>query len=193
MATPCGSRLTCGSRETYRLRFCTMLQDDGSWVTLTAPYGLPQLQREQSLLRVSLHCSRESFRSSWVTLFTSRMSPNVLTFRMINAPGWAFLADGYRVGIHLAVFRIRISFNADPDPAVLFNSDPDADQDLDPGFWWPKIKKITAEKNSSYRRSLQLSIEEHPALQNLKFLPFFLFIWVIFALLDPDLDPADHN
>jgi hypothetical protein len=27
-----------------------------------------------------------------------------------------------------------------------------------------------------------------PALQNLKFLSFFLFLWVIFAFLDPDLD-----
>jgi hypothetical protein len=27
---------------------------------------------------------------------------------------------------------------------------------------------------------------EHPALQNMKFLYFFLFLWVIFALLDPD-------
>jgi hypothetical protein len=30
---------------------------------------------------------------------------------------------------------------------------------------------------------------EHPALQNMKFLNFFLFWWVIFALLDPDPDP----
>jgi hypothetical protein len=30
---------------------------------------------------------------------------------------------------------------------------------------------------------------EHPALQNLKFFPFYLFLRVIFALLDPD--PAD--
>jgi hypothetical protein len=29
---------------------------------------------------------------------------------------------------------------------------------------------------------------EHPALQNMKFLNFFLFLWVIFALLDPDPD-----
>jgi hypothetical protein len=29
---------------------------------------------------------------------------------------------------------------------------------------------------------------EYPALQNMKFLNFFLFLWVIFALLDPDLD-----
>jgi hypothetical protein len=27
---------------------------------------------------------------------------------------------------------------------------------------------------------------EHPALQNIKFLNFFLFLWVIFALPDPD-------
>jgi hypothetical protein len=30
---------------------------------------------------------------------------------------------------------------------------------------------------------------EHPALQNMKFLNLFLFLWVIFALLDPDPDP----
>jgi hypothetical protein len=27
---------------------------------------------------------------------------------------------------------------------------------------------------------------EHPALQNMKFRNFFLFLWVIFAFLDPD-------
>jgi hypothetical protein len=31
---------------------------------------------------------------------------------------------------------------------------------------------------------------EQPALKNIKFLPFFLFLCVIFALLDPDPDPA---
>jgi hypothetical protein len=31
---------------------------------------------------------------------------------------------------------------------------------------------------------------EHPVLQNIKFLQlFFIFLWVIFALLDPDPDP----
>jgi hypothetical protein len=29
----------------------------------------------------------------------------------------------------------------------------------------------------------------HPALQNMKFLHFFQFLWVIFALLDPDPHP----
>jgi hypothetical protein len=27
---------------------------------------------------------------------------------------------------------------------------------------------------------------EHPVLKNIKILDFFLFLWVIFALLDPD-------
>jgi hypothetical protein len=31
---------------------------------------------------------------------------------------------------------------------------------------------------------------EHPLLKNMKILDFFLFLWVIFALLDPDPDPA---
>jgi hypothetical protein len=29
---------------------------------------------------------------------------------------------------------------------------------------------------------------EHPTLQNMNFLKFFLLLWVIFALLDPDPD-----
>jgi hypothetical protein len=31
---------------------------------------------------------------------------------------------------------------------------------------------------------------EHPEIQNMKFLYFFLLLWVIFALLDPNPDPA---
>ncbi len=31
---------------------------------------------------------------------------------------------------------------------------------------------------------------EHPLLKKMKILDFFLFLWVIFALLDPDPDPA---
>ncbi len=43
----------------------------------------------------------------------------------------------------------------------------------------PKLQ----EKPSALKR-------EHPALQNLKILYFFLFLWDNFALLDPDLNPA---
>jgi hypothetical protein len=41
----------------------------------------------------------------------------------------------------------------------------------------------------SYRRSLLDFKREHPALQNMKFLNIFMFLWVIFALLDPNPDP----
>jgi hypothetical protein len=34
---------------------------------------------------------------------------------------------------------------------------------------------------------------EHPVLKNMKILDFFLFLWVIFALLDPDPDPATQS
>ncbi len=34
---------------------------------------------------------------------------------------------------------------------------------------------------------------EHPELQNMKFLHFFQFLWVIFAILDPDPKPANHQ
>jgi hypothetical protein len=43
----------------------------------------------------------------------------------------------------------------------------------------PKLQ----EKPSALRK-------EHPVLKNMKILNFFLFLWVIFALLDPDPDPA---
>jgi hypothetical protein len=40
---------------------------------------------------------------------------------------------------------------------------------------------------TSYRRSLEPSKENiQPALQNMKIIYFFLYLWVIFAHLDPD-------
>jgi len=44
-------------------------------------------------------------------------------------------------------------------------------------------------RRSSYRRSLQPSKENIQHFKNIKFL-CFLFLWVIFALMDPDPDPA---
>ncbi len=38
----------------------------------------------------------------------------------------------------------------------------------------------------SYRRRPPVLKREHPSLKNIKFLNFFLFLWAIFALLDPD-------
>jgi hypothetical protein len=59
-------------------------------------------------------------------------------------------------------------------------------------------KQFTAEKSYIYQDSIKdvqlqekpLVLErEHQALQNLKFLNFILYLWVIFALLDPSPDP----
>ncbi len=79
----------------------------------------------------------------------------------------------------------------------------------DPGFWWLEIgKNLQLEKNliffwskianylslglhqvrPCYRRSLQPSKENIQNFKKWNFINFFLFVWVIFALLDPDLD-----
>jgi hypothetical protein len=42
----------------------------------------------------------------------------------------------------------------------------------------------------SYWRKPSALKREHPVLKNMKILDFFLFLWVIFNLLDPDPDPA---
>ncbi len=99
--------------------------------------------------------------------------------------------------LFLYIFFPRVS-----DPHW-FNADPDSGSRV----WWPKIEKIHCLKfnfyfskiaiylslglhkgRPSYRKSLQPS-REHPILKNMKILDFFLFLWVIFALLDPDPDP----
>jgi hypothetical protein len=60
-------------------------------------------------------------------------------------------------------------------------------------------KKFTAEKRINLVWSLKLQKKllalkrEHPALQNMNFFNFFLFLWVIFALLDPDPDPDSES
>jgi hypothetical protein len=47
-------------------------------------------------------------------------------------------------------------------------------------FTYPKKRTPRLQENPSALK------REHPALQHMKFLYFFLFLWVIFALLDPD-------
>jgi hypothetical protein len=42
---------------------------------------------------------------------------------------------------------------------------------------------------TSYKRSLQLSKENIQHFKKMKIINFFLFLWVIFALLEPDPDP----
>jgi hypothetical protein len=49
---------------------------------------------------------------------------------------------------------------------------------------WKKCTSLSLHiGRSSYRRSLK---REHPTLQNMKFLHYFLLLWFTFALLDPD-------
>ncbi len=55
----------------------------------------------------------------------------------------------------LAVFRIRIGFNADPDPAFSVSADPDADPD--PGFRWPKKKNLQLEKINTFEQKFQFT------------------------------------
>jgi hypothetical protein len=83
------------------------------------------------------------------------------------------------------------------------------DPDPDPGFYDQNlIKKITAEKKIKFfwiknynlpiprQRTPKLQEKpsalkrEHPVLKNMKILDFFLFLWVVFDLLDPDPDPS---
>jgi hypothetical protein len=91
---------------------------------------------------------------------------------------------------------------ADPDPGSgwrILISDPD------PGFYDLKLEIFIAGnlisifliKNCNYLASIKDGTpklqekpsalkKEHPVLKNIKILDFFLFLWVIFALLNPD-------
>jgi hypothetical protein len=117
------------------------------------------------------------------------------------------------------LMRIRIRrvsdphwFNADPDtdpdPAFVLIADPDSGSGS--RLLWQKIdKKLLLKKKlyffgskttiylslglykgrPSYRRSLQPSKENIQYLKTWKFWTFFIFLWIIFDLLDPDPDP----
>ncbi len=96
-----------------------------------------------------------------------------------------------------------------------FNADPDTDPDpaIFPGsgsrVWWPKVEKNVQleiqflfswskiviylslglhKGRQSYRRSLQPSTSSTSKHENSVL--FSIFLWVSFALLDPDPDPA---
>ncbi len=61
------------------------------------------------------------------------------------------------------------------------------DKKLQFTYPWASMKDVQAtgqEKPSALKR-------EHSALQNMKFHNFFLFLWVIFALMDPDPESTD--
>ncbi len=99
----------------------------------------------------------------------------------------------------------------DKDPAFFIIADPDLV--LDPGFWWPKLKKIESWKKKklsnaiylspilyevrpSYRRSLQLSKENIQQFKTWNFFTFFFFCgsflpsWIRIRIWNADPDPA---
>ncbi len=104
------------------------------------------------------------------------------------------LQSVFRIRIHWVRIRIQhFRLNIDPDP--------------DPGFWWPKILKNLKlktfdifflfknrnllnprppKRTSKLQEKSSALKRDHPALQNMKILKFFQFLWVIFALQDPD-------
>ncbi len=86
-----------------------------------------------------------------------------------------------------AMFRIRIHLIRIRVQHCRLNTDPD------PGFWSPIWSKIAIylsigfdKGRPSYRKSLQNS-------KHFKTWNFFFFLWVIFALLDPDLIVSGSN
>ncbi len=65
-----------------------------------------------------------------------------------------FLEDGIQRVVKAEGELIGRVVDPDPDPAFLIA---DPDPVLNPGFWWPKIKKITAEKIIFSKKKLQFS------------------------------------
>jgi hypothetical protein len=88
--------------------------------------------------------------------------------------------------------------NTDPDPA--FQVNPDPDQVRIQGFDDQKLKKIKTAENCflSFFDNYVLATGEASSRQkitsstsNIIFMIFFLCLWVVFALLDPDTDPRN--
>ncbi len=79
-----------------------------------------------------------------------------------------------------------INTDTDPDPAFPVNPDPVPDL----GFWWLKIENNTAEKGYIffYQKLLFIYPPDVQASGESFSISFFLFLWVIFAPPDPDLD-----
>ncbi len=112
---------------------------------------------------------------------------------------------GFRIRIHFIRIRnFRLNTDPDPDPIrIRIQSESRALMTknwIEKNYSWKKIyfflSKTTIylspglhKERPSYRRSLQLSKEVIQHFKTWTFTIFFLLLWVIFALLDPDPDP----
>jgi hypothetical protein len=81
----------------------------------------------------------------------------------------------------------------DPDPSAQINADPDPDTDPNPKPWiltfGGTMSRCDRPVGGGQRQRDGGLKRDHLALQNMKYLNFFLLLWVIFVLLDPDPDP----
>ncbi len=107
---------------------------------------------------------------------------NCLTAELLGRQSLFNISSVFRTQIYW--FRIRIHhfrLKTDPDPIQIQGF---VGKNLI--FFWSKIAIYLSvglhKGRPSYRRSLQ----PQKSTSDMKFLNFFLFFWVIFALLDPD-------
>jgi hypothetical protein len=94
--------------------------------------------------------------------------------------------------------------NVDPDPAFQVNLRSQSgsrvlmtknlrkkiQQTIFFSFFDKKKIAVYLQYMSKLREKPSALTREHPALKKMKFINFFLCLWVIFTLLDPDTDPG---
>ncbi len=133
-----------------------------------------------------------------------------------KCPSSSFCLDRIRILIWNSHPGFRLLFLVYYGFLLRIDPDPDPDPDPAQHFSWIPVsipiyvlttkidKKLQLRKNSIFlsKTAIYLSLglhkgsklqekpsalkREHPALKNMKFLKLFLFLWVIFALQDPD-------
>ncbi len=136
-------------------------------------------------------------RRSWLRASTS-------TPRPIDTGSNAATSTDSMLYTYENVSELMIRMSQHPDPGILLNQDPTDPQAhghrIECEDWRHAIHlmmQVQHENISEFRirihcirvtkKSTALK-REHPALQNMKFLNFLLDLWLIFALLNPDLD-----
>ncbi len=91
-----------------------------------------------------------------------------ISLQSLNQKSWSYILDFQKV-------CCGSGFNEfGPDPAFQVN--------LDPGFWWQKLEKYSWKNVSFLIKNCNLLYKrEHPALQKMKFINFFIFVSVILS------------
>ncbi len=128
-------------------------------------------------IQIHIDCETNADPEHWLSVLSALCLFTLGSFLFYFTMMQIRVADPHHF-IRIRIQHFRLNTNTDPDPIRIqgFNY-----QKLGKNYSWKK-------KLKSYRRSLQLSKE---AIQHFKTwtFNFFLLLWVIFALLDPDPDP----